>query len=249
VRDRMQFVAASVVFSSHLSDPSDARGQAIALLGQTLTRDVSAGGYGEAFITLAAALFIALSGVLLFKYAGRRTSQPLDTVPGVTGRWWSRRSMFASMVGDASRHAPTGFAAILAIGLAAASSAAEPAGSPIGDWSTSNGHGVIEISQCGDVLCGRIVGIQRKPSEPMPTDVDGRPQCGLTIISNERSQPDGTWLGQVSDPRDGGVYQAKLWLDARGDLRLRGFIGIPALGATQIWHRFSGHLAAACRVA
>ena len=83
----------------------------------------------------------------------------------------------------------------------------------------------------------------------MPTDVDGRRQCGLTIITNQRPQPDGTWLGQVTDPRDGGVYHAKLWLDTQGNLRLRGFIGIPALGATQTWHRFTGHLTAACGLA
>jgi len=153
------------------------------------------------------------------------------------------------MFGGAGRHAPTGFAAILAIGLAVASAAAAPAGSPLGDWATANGHGVIAIAQCGDALCGRIVGIERKPTEPMPTDADGHPQCGLTIISNERPQTDGTWLGQITDPRDGGVYGAKLWLDARGDLRLRGFLGIPALGSTQTWHRFNGHLTAACGLA
>jgi uncharacterized protein (DUF2147 family) len=94
-----------------------------------------------------------------------------------------------------------------------------------------------------------IVGIDRKATEPMPTDVEGHSQCGLTIITNERSQPDGTWLGLITDPRDGGVYRAKLWLDEQGNLRLRGFIGIPALGSTQTWHRFSGRLTDACGLA
>jgi len=69
------------------------------------------------------------------------------------------------------------------------------------------------------------------------------------MITDERRQANGTWLGEITDPRDGGVYQAKLWLDANGNLRLRGFIGIPALGATQTWHPFTGHLTAACGVA
>ena len=249
MRDRMQFIADSMVFSSHLSDPSDVRGQAISLFGRTLAQGVSAGGYGEAFVSLGATLFIALCGVLLFTYASHRTGKPVDTVYAATNRWRSRRSVFTAIFGVVRGHASTGFVAILAIGLVAAPASAEPAGSPLGNWVTANGHGVVEIAQCGGVLCGRIVGIDREQSEPMPTDVDGRPQCGLTIISNERAQPDGTWLGQISDPRDGGVYQAKLWLDARGDLRLRGFIGIPALGATQTWHRFIGHLTDACRFA
>jgi uncharacterized protein (DUF2147 family) len=120
---------------------------------------------------------------------------------------------------------------------------------PLGDWSTENGHGVVEIARCGEALCGRIVGIDRKPTEPMPTDVRGRSQCGLTIITNERPQVDGTWLGKVTDPRDGDVFRAKLWLGEDGNLRLRGFVGIPVLGSTQTWHRFTGRLTAGCGLA
>jgi uncharacterized protein (DUF2147 family) len=83
----------------------------------------------------------------------------------------------------------------------------------------------------------------------MPTDVNGRPQCGLTIITNEKPDGDGTWLGKVTDPRDGNRYQAMLWIDGEGNLRLRGFIGIPVLGATQTWHRFTGHLGDQCQLA
>ena len=80
----------------------------------------------------------------------------------------------------------------------------------------------------------------------MPTDVHGQPQCGLTILTNQRRQADGSWSGEVIDPRDGGTYQAKLWLDADGNLNLRGFIGIPLLGSTQTWRPYNGRLAAGC---
>jgi uncharacterized protein (DUF2147 family) len=133
--------------------------------------------------------------------------------------------------------------------IAAGSAFAAPTSDPRGTWVTANGHGVVEIAQCGDALCGRIVGIDRAPTDPMPTDVNGRSQCGLMIITNERPESDGTWLGEVTDPRDGGTYQARLWVDDQGDLRLRGFIMIPALGATQIWHKFTGRLTAECRLA
>jgi uncharacterized protein (DUF2147 family) len=126
--------------------------------------------------------------------------------------------------------------------------AATATASPLGTWSTANGHGVIEIARCGDALCGRIVGVERGPDDPIPTDVYGRSQCGLTIITNEKPNTDSTWLGQVTDPRDGGKYQAKLWLDEAGNLNLRGFIGIPQLGSTQIWHRYTGHLTDGCRL-
>ena len=139
--------------------------------------------------------------------------------------------------------------AMLTMGPSMLSASATPTTSPAGTWLTANGHGVIAIAQCGDALCGRIVGIDREPTEPMPTDVHGRSQCGLTIITNERPTGDGTWLGEITDPRDGSTYQAKLWLDEDGNLRLRGFIGIPMLGSTQIWRKFTGHLTADCALA
>lgn len=134
--------------------------------------------------------------------------------------------------------------AVVLVALTAISASATP--SPSGEWLTASGHGVVEISPCGDALCGRIVGIDRKPTEPMPTDVYGNPQCGLTIITEQKPEAAGLWLGKITDPRDGGRYQARLWLDEQGDLHLRGFVGIPALGATQIWHKFTGHLTSGC---
>jgi uncharacterized protein (DUF2147 family) len=138
---------------------------------------------------------------------------------------------------------------VVAISLIAASALATPESGPVGMWSTENGRGVIAIGQCGDALCGRIVGIDRAPADPMPTDVNGRSQCGLTIITNERPAGDGTWLGQITDPRDGDTYQAKLWVDENGNLRLRGFIGIPLLGSTQVWRKYTGQLTAECGLA
>jgi uncharacterized protein (DUF2147 family) len=153
------------------------------------------------------------------------------------------------MFQHAGSHALVRCGAALAFGLMVSAASATPVNSPVGSWLTANGHGVVAIAQCGDALCGRIVGIDREPTEPMPTDVHGRSQCGLTIITNERPTGDGTWLGEITDPRDGSTYQAKLWLDEDGNLRLRGFIGIPLLGSTQIWRKFTGHLTAECALA
>ena len=152
------------------------------------------------------------------------------------------------MFRDFKSFALLGFAAALAIGLIAWSASATPTADPCGFWLTANGHGVVEIARCGDALCGRIVGIERESTTPIPTDVHGRPQCGLTIITDEKLAADGTWLGKITDPRNGRTYQAKLSLDEGGNLRLRVFIGISALGATQTWHQFAGHLTSGCAV-
>src|ERR1700722_5105176 len=111
VRDRMQFIADSISFSSHLREPSDARGQAIGLLGQTVAQGVATGGFGGAFIALGGLLLVGLGWVLLFKYARRPASQLVDTVHPATTRavapravpvaaidhWRPRRSVFAAM--------------------------------------------------------------------------------------------------------------------------------------------------------
>lgn len=120
---------------------------------------------------------------------------------------------------------------------------------PLGDWVTADGRGVVQIARCGDALCGRIVGIDRPAGTPMPTDAQGNPQCGLTIITNETPTADGTWLGHITDPRNGSSYEAEIRVDGAGQLHLRGFIGIPLLGQTQIWHRFTGRLTSECGIA
>jgi uncharacterized protein (DUF2147 family) len=149
------------------------------------------------------------------------------------------------------------FCCAIALGsaLVLSSASAEAArstahGTPIGAWLTADGGEVVRIMPCGagksEVLCGEIAGIARPPGAPMPTDVEGRPQCGLVIIRDERPRADGAWVGTVRDPRDGASFDARLSVDAAGNLRLRGFLGIPLLGETATWHRFTGKLGAAC---
>jgi uncharacterized protein (DUF2147 family) len=116
-----------------------------------------------------------------------------------------------------------------------------------GDWLTEGADGVIQIGPCPQGLCGRIVGIARGPTEPMPVDVHGRPQCGLTILTINPEPEGGVWHGQVTDPRNGKVYNAELRINPRGRLLMRGYIGIPLLGQTQVWQRFIGRFSGECR--
>ncbi len=134
-------------------------------------------------------------------------------------------------------------AAVLACALPVAA-AAETA--PVGRWLTQDRDGVIEVAPCGTGLCGRIVGMTYGAGEPMPVDVHGRPQCGLVIFE---MQPDGAhWRGRITNPEDGSEWRAELWLGEDGDLRLRGYLGIPLLGRTQSWTRFQGRIGPGCRL-
>ena len=120
---------------------------------------------------------------------------------------------------------------------------------PVGRWLTEGRDAVIAIEACGDALCGRIVGIPLDgPQDPIPTDHQGRSQCGLGIIQGAVPGEDGTWSARIVDPRDGSVYRARMRLDAEHRLHLRGYVGIPLLGRTQVWTPFERAIPESCRL-
>ena len=118
-----------------------------------------------------------------------------------------------------------------------------------GLWLIEDRDAVIKIEPCGGMLCGLIVGIGTfSPDGSPPKDISGRSQCGLEIIHALVQSKPGRWVGTITNPEDGRTYKARLSLDDAGRLRLRGYIGIPLLGSTQIWTAYSGTLTADCRM-
>lgn len=123
---------------------------------------------------------------------------------------------------------------LLAAALALPAYAQAPAA--IGRWKTEDGGGVIQVQACGQLLCGVIVGLSDWPANgDVKRDWLGRPQCHSTLLAGLRLQDDGRWHGTVTNPEDGRVYSAELWVPADGRLRLRGYVGLPLFGSTQIW--------------
>lgn len=137
--------------------------------------------------------------------------------------------------------------AVLACALAGAARAAPQV--PVGKWLTEDRGGVIEIEPCGASLCGRIVGMTgRRPDGTLPVDVQGRPQCGLTIISDAKPGSADRWTGRITDPETGHTYGAQLWVDHAGQLHLRGYLGLPLFGATQVWTPYRAPVPKDCRL-
>jgi uncharacterized protein (DUF2147 family) len=136
--------------------------------------------------------------------------------------------------------------------LASSAALAQPA-SPVGKWLTEDRRGVIEIAPCGASLCGRIAGMAGATADgPPATDFRGRPQCGLEIIHEIVPGDPGEWNATITDPENGNLYGARLWLDDAGRLHLRGYLRVPligsALGSTQIWNAYTGTLTPDCRM-
>ncbi len=144
-------------------------------------------------------------------------------------------------------------ALLLSFGLSMGQAKADQPADPTGRWITAQHNAVIQIFPCGADMCGDIVGlVPANPDGGMPTDWQGRPQCGLTIINTApATDSDGTpvWQGTVLDPRNGSVYQAKIKLDQDRHLELHGYIGLPIFGQTQTWTPYSGRTLADCHLA
>ena len=120
---------------------------------------------------------------------------------------------------------------------------------PVGRWLTQDKEAVIAIEPCGDALCGRIVGVTLDhPDDPLPLDNEGHSQCGLTIIRGGVPDGEQVWAIRITDPRDGKVYRARMWLDEQHRLHVRGYIGIPLLGRTDIWTPFRAAIGGNCRL-
>ena len=145
------------------------------------------------------------------------------------------------------------FAAALLGVLASTASAQQP---PImGTWLSTSGVAQVRIGACPDPangpICGFIVGLIN-PKGPngvvvapeVATDyhnVDpalrSRKILGMPLIWGFRktSDPNVFEDGKIYNGENGKTYNANISLQPDGMLRLRGFVGSPMFGETQIW--------------
>jgi uncharacterized protein (DUF2147 family) len=125
---------------------------------------------------------------------------------------------------------------------------AEP--SVVGKWKTIDDKtgqpkSVIEISQAGEGLQGKIIElINPKEKDPVCKKCEGerkdKPVLGMQILSGFTSKKAGQeWVdGDVLDPENGKTYRCILRLKEEGkELEVRGYIGISLFGRSQRWKR------------
>jgi uncharacterized protein (DUF2147 family) len=93
---------------------------------------------------------------------------------------------------------------------------------------------------------GRIVKAFKKPDAPEYSplcehcegDQKDAPMIGLTLVKGMKRDGRNYEEGSILDPRDGTLYHAQMELSADGKkLSVRGYLGIPLLGQTQVWTR------------
>ena len=117
----------------------------------------------------------------------------------------------------------------------------------IGLWETPEAKSNVEVYACGAELCGRIVSLK----EPLDDEdnekrdlnnendaLRSRTIVGIEILTGFVADGPGKWSGgRIYNPEDGKTYKCKLTLRDDGTLKVRGYVGLPILGKTQIWRR------------
>jgi uncharacterized protein (DUF2147 family) len=104
---------------------------------------------------------------------------------------------------------------------------------------------LVRISERNGQFEGKIEKIFPKPGDdpaPKCDKCDGtrhnQPVLGMTILWNLAKQGSEYQGGEILDPENGKVYQAKMKLiDGGKKLEVRGFIGFSLFGRSQVWLR------------
>ena len=85
----------------------------------------------------------------------------------------------------------------LVILSATTASLATPDLAPTGRWDREDGLGGIEITSCGEALCGRITWLR---------DTGTPAHVGQEVLYDMRRTTDETWAGSANNPEDGQTY-------------------------------------------
>jgi uncharacterized protein (DUF2147 family) len=147
---------------------------------------------------------------------------------------------------------------LLASSLCVMSSTASPQQSSVmGTWLTASGVAQVKIGPCPDAasgpICGFVVGLinPKGPDDVVvapdkATDyrnqnpaLRGRKVIGMPIIwgFKKTADPNSFEDGRIYNGENGKIYNANVSLQPDGKLRLRGYVGSPMFGETQLWTR------------
>ena len=140
---------------------------------------------------------------------------------------------------------------------ATVSTASAQQGTVMGTWLSESGVAQIKIGPCPDAARGPICGFVVHLINPRGPDgaavapeaatdyrnenpaLRTRKVIGMPLIwgFKQAAQPNTFEDGKIYNGEDGKTYSANISLQPDGKLRLRGFVGTPMFGKTQLWTR------------
>lgn len=99
----------------------------------------------------------------------------------------------------------------------------------------------IKIEKVNDQLKGTIVKLFNIGDEVLCQRCEGdkknQPIKGMEILWDLSQEKDQWKGGRIMDPKNGKTYKCLLYLDGEDTLKVRGYVGISAMGRTQTWQR------------
>ena len=110
-----------------------------------------------------------------------------------------------------------------------------------GAWRKDDGQATIRLSVENGKLTGKVIEVAedskvRDFNNPDPS-LRTRKIIGLPIVKGFWKE-DNQWTGgTVYDPSKGKTYKGTIWLENESTLKMRGFIGVSAIGRTATWTR------------
>jgi uncharacterized protein (DUF2147 family) len=112
-----------------------------------------------------------------------------------------------------------------------------------GLWQTQTNGGQVEISRCGNSLCGKLVTSEHIKADPAVKDAKnkdaslrGRPLKNMQMLYDFTGGPSKWTGGKVYNAADGGTYSGVITLISANELKLKGCIVAP-LCKTEKWTR------------
>lgn len=109
----------------------------------------------------------------------------------------------------------------------------------IGKYMTENNEGMVEIFKRDSKYYGKLV--WNKTADKLDINNPDKTQHtvlirGKELLKNFDFDGSGLWHnGTIYDPKNGKTYSCKLTRDEKGNLNVRGFIGISLIGRTSYW--------------
>jgi uncharacterized protein (DUF2147 family) len=118
----------------------------------------------------------------------------------------------------------------------------------IGVWAPSNGRALVKVQKIADKYYGRIVKL-KEPIDPETGEpkldknnpdesLRSTPLLGFRMLKDFVYAGDDEWTeGTIYDPQNGSLYSCTIKMKKDGSLDIRGYIGVKALGRTDVWTR------------
>lgn len=110
----------------------------------------------------------------------------------------------------------------------------------LGTYLSENKTGKVEVTKQNGKYIGTLVwtSIADAKDEKNPDAALKTRTLKGTVILKDMTYDNGIWKnGTIYDPESGNTYKATIKLKSDGNLTLRGYIGVPALGRNSVWTR------------